>query len=419
MGAPFEAIDAHDYVINVAVSADGSVAVAYGYQIFNGTEPTRGPGVSTSRPGARSARASSCPTTRTSGTSEFNVAVNADGTQIAVGGGSFGKVRVFDLRSGELLTTIEPPADMLSSIQGTRHVERELGAGRNALRGFVGNAPAPVRSGDVRVDARHHRARNRHRRIDAVQSRWCVRGRRWHHPNEQWRTRGGRTHRSRRGDDRVDDRSRRVRQSHACDVFTFSVPEDRLWCADFSGVIRGRSLSTGELDGTTVEHQRSGLTSMAVQSVAGHRYLVSFGMQSPSIGRWQIDGGGPLTRASRRRLRRRRVQPERAMAAGSRRSDEANRIVRCRLGHGRSIAKSSPSPTTWPTWNGSTVTGSSSSPRMDTHASSTFRQVQTRDSAIEVEPRWSRIARPARADRLRLRRHSHRRVRLRRGTRTS
>jgi hypothetical protein len=35
---------------------------------------------------------------------------------------------------------------------------------------------------------------------------------------------------------------------------------------------------------------------MAVQTLAGHRYLVSVGMQSPSIGRWQIDGGGPLTR---------------------------------------------------------------------------------------------------------------------------
>ena len=94
---------------------------------------------------------------------------------------------------------------------------------------------------------------------------------------------------------RMDDRPRGVRSVRLC-VFAFSVPEDRLWCADFSGVIRGRSLSNGELDGTTVEHQRSGLSSMAVQSVGGHRYLIAFGQQSAFIGRWQIDGAGPIAR---------------------------------------------------------------------------------------------------------------------------
>ena len=83
---------------------------------------------------------------------------------------------------------------------------------------------------------------------------------------------------------------------NACVVLAFSVPDDRLWCADYSGVIRGRSLGNGELDGTTVEHQRSGLSGIAVQSVDGHRYLVAFGQQSAFVGRWQIDGGGPIAR---------------------------------------------------------------------------------------------------------------------------
>ena len=82
----------------------------------------------------------------------------------------------------------------------------------------------------------------------------------------------------------------------ACDAFTFSEPDDRLYCADSLGVVRGRSLTTGELDGTMVEHQRSSLSSVAVQSVDGHRDLVAFGMQSPIVGRWRIDGGGPISR---------------------------------------------------------------------------------------------------------------------------
>jgi len=80
-----------------------------------------------------------------------------------------------------------------------------------------------------------------------------------------------------------------------CWRITFSVPDDRVWCADFSGVIRGRSLTTGELDGTAIEHQRSGLSDLAVQSAGGHRYLVAFGAYGAFIGRWQLDGGGPIT----------------------------------------------------------------------------------------------------------------------------
>ena len=48
----------------------------------------------------------------------------------------------------------------------------------------------------------------------------------------------------------MDDRPRRVQPVRLRRVRVLG-PGGPLWCADYSGVIRGRSLSTGELDGTT------------------------------------------------------------------------------------------------------------------------------------------------------------------------
>jgi WD40 repeat protein len=80
-----------------------------------------------------------------------------------------------------------------------------------------------------------------------------------------------------------------------CDSFAFSAPEGRLWCGDYFGVIRGRSLDTGQLDGSTIEHQRGWLSALDVIDVGGGRYLVSLGRNAASIGRWRVDGEGPIT----------------------------------------------------------------------------------------------------------------------------
>jgi hypothetical protein len=81
-----------------------------------------------------------------------------------------------------------------------------------------------------------------------------------------------------------------------CDTVAFSVAEDRLWCGDYFGTVRGRSLSTGALDGTTIAHQRGWLSSLDVATIDGGRYLVSMGWNSALIGRWRIDGLGPVQR---------------------------------------------------------------------------------------------------------------------------
>ena len=80
-----------------------------------------------------------------------------------------------------------------------------------------------------------------------------------------------------------------------------------MWCGDYSGVIRGRSLSTGVLDGTTIEHQRGRLSALDVVDADGRPVLVSLGRNAASIGRWAVDGTGPITR---------RIIPGHALAPG-------------------------------------------------------------------------------------------------------
>ncbi len=96
-------------------------------------EPPRGDGLSCRYRAARSARASSCPTMSTGKSKSFNVAVNADGTQIAVAGGDrLGSTRIFDLRTGDSLTTIDPASGHAGIVPGPRDPSTSgMGAGRD------------------------------------------------------------------------------------------------------------------------------------------------------------------------------------------------------------------------------------------------------------------------------------------------
>ena len=116
MGPPFEPIGEHDYLVSVAVSADGRVAVAYGLQ-QDVTDVRSFQAVALD---IATGRAIGPRMTFDVGDQDtrYNVAVNGDGTRIAVGGGDRGEVQILDLTTGRLVTTIPPPADMLESIQG-------------------------------------------------------------------------------------------------------------------------------------------------------------------------------------------------------------------------------------------------------------------------------------------------------------
>ena len=224
----------------------------------------------------------------------FRVAVNADGTQVAVGGGVAGEVRIFEIRSATLLTTIPPPADMQSSMAG-----QDAASGAWAPDGtlYVGSSGTHLRQFDPTTF-------NLIR--DLTVPPIATGGSLQFSDDGTFLIASG-TLAAEGGPEamtRVDLGEGRVGwkidpealSNFGCWRFAFSVPDDRLWCADFSGVIRGRSLSTGEFDGSEIEHQRSGLSDLALQTLGGHRYLVVFGAYSAFIGRWQIDGAGPIAR---------------------------------------------------------------------------------------------------------------------------
>lgn len=79
-----------------------------------------------------------------------------------------------------------------------------------------------------------------------------------------------------------------------CPWFAVSAAAGRIWCGTFHGVIEERSLATGERTGVTRE---SGLGNVGwMQVTPDGRELVDFGVTSPVITRWRLDGSGPITR---------------------------------------------------------------------------------------------------------------------------
>ncbi len=84
--------------------------------------------------------------------------------------------------------------------------------------------------------------------------------------------------------------------SEECGIFAFSVETDRLWCTTNFGQIRERSMTTGELTGQVLENQRGGFNSLNVMDAPGGKMLVTANVDAGLIGRWRVDGGGPIER---------------------------------------------------------------------------------------------------------------------------
>ncbi len=79
-----------------------------------------------------------------------------------------------------------------------------------------------------------------------------------------------------------------------CTAFAFSVSADRLWCSNFFGSIRERSLRTGARTGRVLQNQKGWATNLEVVSVPDGIMLAAVGNNDGVIGRWRVDGGGPI-----------------------------------------------------------------------------------------------------------------------------
>ena len=80
-----------------------------------------------------------------------------------------------------------------------------------------------------------------------------------------------------------------------CPWFAVDTPRDVFHCGNFFGVIEEYSLRTGELTGTSFDPQLGDVGPMDVS--ADGNELVVFGAASPTIARWRFDGGGLVTDA--------------------------------------------------------------------------------------------------------------------------
>jgi hypothetical protein len=81
-----------------------------------------------------------------------------------------------------------------------------------------------------------------------------------------------------------------------CDSFAFSVVTANLWCGDYFGRIRERSLRTGARTGKTLQNQKGWVTQLDLVEVPGGTELVGTSNNDGVVSRWRVDGGGPIQR---------------------------------------------------------------------------------------------------------------------------
>lgn len=294
-GPLFEPMGPHDHgTFRVAVSGNGRRVAEYGYQYVDGWQPptlyvydtTTGKKIGTP------IQISDDPDAI-----NFTIALNADGSQVAVSAAERGDTRIFDTGDARLVATVPPAPDALQSFRG-RDTSSAVWAPDGRL--FVGSSGTHLRVLDpdtfdviedftvpgiatggalefsddgavlvargVNQDPETFEQSGTVVRIDPANGTVL-----WTIDSDEY------------GDGQ-------------CDSIAFSVAEDRMWCGDYFGTIRVRSLSTGALDGTTISHQRGWLSSLNVATINGGRYLVSMGWNSAVVGRWRIDGLGPVQR---------------------------------------------------------------------------------------------------------------------------
>ncbi|MGB7980606.1 MAG: BTAD domain-containing putative transcriptional regulator [Candidatus Nanopelagicales bacterium] len=83
------------------------------------------------------------------------------------------------------------------------------------------------------------------------------------------------------------------RHPETCPWVAVSPPAGRLYCGSYYGVIQERDLATGRPTGATLDAQLGSIGDLAV--TADSRELVAFGAEAPTVSRWRLDGSGLIT----------------------------------------------------------------------------------------------------------------------------
>ena len=69
-----------------------------------------------------------------------------------------------------------------------------------------------------------------------------------------------------------------------------------MWCGNYFGLIRVRSLRTGQRTGQALQSQKGWTYRLGLVDYEGSPVLVGFSQNSGSIGRWGVGGNGPIQR---------------------------------------------------------------------------------------------------------------------------
>jgi DNA-binding SARP family transcriptional activator/WD40 repeat protein/energy-coupling factor transporter ATP-binding protein EcfA2 len=216
-----------------------------------------------------------------------DLAVNVDGSLVAVAGGYDGKVAVYRTGSGEpvgIVPGMPRPSDA-PNVQDTAAV----GFGPDG-RLYVGSLAGPVRAVDpssLAVTSSYDappRSTNNHLTV----------------------TQGGVLVGA--GDANlvaIDTAAGAVAWSadiviagdpFPCPYFAVSELMGRFYCGDYYGTLVERELATGGRTGVRLDPQRGDVGELAVG--AGGRELVAFGGSAPIVSRWRLDGSGPIVDTS-------------------------------------------------------------------------------------------------------------------------
>lgn len=217
-----------------------------------------------------------------------DVAINADGSLIAIGGGNEGEAAVYGVADGREVGTLPglpPPVDPPVYLQGITDTAA-VAFGPDGLL-YVGSLAGPIRvvdPGGVELVATLLAPRYSSNEHVAVGNDGIV-------------IAGGR-----RALVAVDADSGRIRwmqdlrgtHPDPCPWFAVDEPTERLYCGNHFGTIEQRDRTTGLRIGVDLDPQHGRVG--AIDLVDGGNELVTFGDSAPVISRWRLDGSGLITR---------------------------------------------------------------------------------------------------------------------------
>jgi WD40 repeat protein len=215
-----------------------------------------------------------------------DIAINADGSLVAVAGGYDGDVAVYRAADGSR-------TGVLPGIRRPQRLDRDSWLRDTAAVGFgprghlyLGSLAGPIRELDpVTLDTVRTFAApplSSHNHIAVTPGDVLVTG--GSNALAAFDLRDG---------SRLWTADLRAVHPDPCPCLTVAPASERLYCGNHFGVIEERHLDTGARTGVDRSPQLGQVGDLSITSDG--RELVAFGLEAPAVSRWRLDGSGPVT----------------------------------------------------------------------------------------------------------------------------